>query len=153
MRYLFPYEKRVLRIILLILMVVLFIGGILTKEYIGPHRHWFKNYCGDMVFVMFFYFFIKFINPHFNTIGAVALNYSGVAAIEFTQIIKNPTFDNIRSTFLGQLILGQHFDPNDFIYYGLGLFLAVAIFSILFRVVKNRENIESEKEEQLVMDF
>lgn len=154
MAYLYSFEKKRLRIFLIISLVVLFVLGVLTKEYVGPHRHWFKNYCGDMVFVMFLYFFVKLLKPYMHAITLGMASFATVSLIEFTQKVSYPWLDDFRATFWGQLILGQHFDKKDFIYYGLGTLLAMAIYSIVFFLLKQRRPVQSNTHgEQMTFEF
>ena len=153
MKKLFPYETTRLRIILFIIMSILFVLGILSKDYIGPHRHWFKNYFGDMIFVMFLFFFLKFIFPNLRWFIAGLIDYIGIAALEFAQKIETPWLADMRSGFWGQLILGKHFDTNDFIYYAVGILAAILIYLFLFIVVCRDRKDKPQEGEQLVMDL
>lgn len=154
MGYLYSFEKKRLRIFLVISLIVLFALGVLTKEYVGPHRHWFKNYCGDMIFVMFLYFFVKLIRPYMHAITLGISTFLTVSLIEFSQKISCPWLDEFRATFLGQLILGQHFDKNDFIYYGLGAILAMIIYSSVYYLLKNRRQRQiTTHGEQMTFEF
>lgn len=154
MSYLFSFEKKRLRIFLCVVLVILFVLGVLTKEYVGPHRHWFKNYCGDTIFVMFLYFFIKLIRPYMHALSLGLACFSTVALIEFSQKISYVWLDNFRATFIGQLILGQHFDPIDFVYYALGVLVAMGTYAIAYKVLKNRRPEQKQTHgEQLTLDF
>lgn len=154
MGYLYSFEKKRLRLFLIIALVVLFVLGVLTKEYVGPHRHWFKNYCGDMIFVMFLYFFVKLIRPYMHALTLGLATFATVSLIEFSQKISYPWLDDFRTTFWGQLILGQHFDKQDFLYYGLGVVLAMIIYSSVYYFLKNRRPRQSKTHgEQMTFNF
>lgn len=154
MSYLFSFEKKRLRIFLCVVLSILFVLGVLSKEYVGPHRHWFKNYFGDMIFVMFFYFFIKFIRPYMHALSLGLVTFATVSLIEFSQKIHLSWLDEFRATFLGQLVLGQHYDNTDFIYYAVGTVLAMVIYALAYTVLKNRRPKQNLTHgEQLTLDF
>lgn len=154
MGYLYSFEKKRLRIFLSISLLVLFVLGVLTKEYVGPHRHWFKNYCGDMIFVMFFYFLIKLVRPYMHAITLGFSTFATVSIIEFSQKIRIQWLDEFRATFIGQLVLGQHFDKNDFIYYALGTLAAMFIYAAVYKFLKDRRPKQRLTDgEQLTLDI
>ncbi len=48
-------------------------------------------------------------------------------SVEVSQLYRVPWLDGWRGTTLGHLVLGTDFDPRDFLSYGLGVLLAVAL--------------------------
>lgn len=153
MNYLYVYEKKRLRTVLFVIMSVIFTFALLSKGYTGPHRHWFKNYCGDILFVMFFYFFIKFIKPMLQWIWVAVLDYSCIALIEYSQKLDSPLLSKARDTYWGMIILGEHFDWRDLIYYAVGIILAAGIFFLLkCAVCIDRKN-RPERARQIQLDL
>jgi hypothetical protein len=57
--------------------------------------------------------------------------FLGTCALELLQLWHQPALDALRHTFLGAAMLGQSFDPWDFLYYAIGSALAVPILMAL----------------------
>jgi hypothetical protein len=51
----------------------------------------------------------------------------GTSALELLQLWHPPWLDAVRRTFPGAAVLGQVFDPWDFVYYVIGSALGVVL--------------------------
>ena len=63
--------------------------------------------------------------------------------------------DHVRSTFIGQILIGEYFDPRDLIYYLIGVAGGVAGFEAIYRMVRggNAEKTRLVRACQMSMDF
>jgi hypothetical protein len=76
---------------------------------------------------MFWYFLLRLLWEKSSVQYCARLIFLFCTAIEFSQLIKTPLLQTLRSTFPGALLLGSGFDWPDIFYYGLGVLLAVGI--------------------------
>ena len=155
MRFLFSYQKRRLRIVILCVLVLLLAAGLYSKYYQGPYYYWVRNYCGDIVFVMFFYFLLKLFRPYVNSLLWGGVLFVFMIGIEFSQELRWRILDHVRSTFIGQILIGEYFDPRDLIYYLIGVAGGVAGFEAIYRMVRggNAEKTRLVRACQMSMDF
>jgi Kef-type K+ transport system membrane component KefB len=155
MKFLFPFQRRKLQAVILCILAGLLLIGLCSKFYQGPHYHWVKNYCGDIVFVMFFYFLFKLFRPYFNSFLWGGLLFLFMIGIEFSQELRWRILDHIRSTFIGVILIGEYFDPKDILYYFIGIAGGVAGYEILFCFIQTKTQVSDKtpQAQQLVMCF
>ncbi len=55
--------------------------------------------------------------------GALAVCFG----VELSQLVHGPVIDAVRGTTVGRLVLGNGFDPRDFLSYSLGLLAATVL--------------------------
>ncbi|MBN1479366.1 DUF2809 domain-containing protein [candidate division KSB1 bacterium] len=97
----------------------------LSKYYSGPHFRFADAYLGDLFIVICLYFILagSYINlgimQKFIVIMAIA------CFVELFQWTKLPAQLNLPEPFV--FILGTSFDPLDFVFYGMGLTIAVLL--------------------------
>lgn len=94
----------------------------LSKYYNGPHFRFADAYLGDLFIVICLYFVLAgfilkmHIRQKLSSIAVIA------CSVEFLQWTKIPAQLNLGEPFV--FILGTSYDPQDFIFYGLGLTMA-----------------------------
>jgi hypothetical protein len=116
-------NRKYLFLILLLLIPI----GLGTKFYRGPFEQWVHLYAGDIFYPMFWYFLARFVWPRLPCLwGAVGV-FGFCALIEVSQMWKPVFLQTLRQTFFGAVLLGSGFDWPDFLYYAVGVGIAVGI--------------------------
>ncbi|NES87516.1 MAG: DUF2809 domain-containing protein [Moorea sp. SIO2B7] len=112
--------------------------GILSKNYTGIAQEWVHNYAGDILIEIFLCLLLFIFISRKNAIPKIVLIvFLFSAVIEFTQLIKTPFLNQMRSYFLGRLILGTTFAWEDFPYYILGCILGWGWLIMLEKIASN----------------
>jgi len=101
--------------------------GLSTKFYHGPLEQWVYLYLGDIFYPMFWYFLIRLVWPRFSIFSCAVSVLGFCTLIEFSQLWNSRFLQIIRHTFVGAVLLGSGFDWLDFVYYAVGVGLAVGI--------------------------
>jgi hypothetical protein len=114
------------RIFSLIIIVIVTGLGVTTKFYTGPAAVWVNNSSGGVLYVIFWCQIIHFIWPLSSPFLVSPAVLIATCAIEFTQLSHLETLESIRKTFIGRTLIGNSFNPDDFIYYVAGS--AAALF-------------------------
>lgn len=108
------------------LAIALVIGtGLLWRSSLLPLPSFLVKYGGDSLWALAVFLAFGFICRQISTVrialGAVCFAWS----VEFLQLYHAPWIDVIRSTRLGQLVLGTSFNGPDLIAYVIGITLGV----------------------------
>lgn len=110
--------KRRTWILLSILIITLI--GFYTKFYTGPASLWVNNSLGGALYVTFWclvlFLFLQTTRPWIICTCVLAVT----CALEFLQLWHPPFLTWLRSSFIGQTLLGTTFMWSDFLYYFLG---------------------------------
>ncbi|MBN2349084.1 MAG: DUF2809 domain-containing protein [Bacteroidales bacterium] len=120
-----------IRIFLFISMLIIVPLGFFSKIYSGIADLWVHNSLGGVFYVLFWCLFVYFLFPGISFIKISIYVFIITSSIEFTQLIKTPLLNQIRSTFIGQSLIGTTFNSADFIYYFTGAFIAVIWIKLL----------------------
>jgi len=110
------------------LAVVVVIGiGLLWRSGLLPLPHFVAKYGGDSLWALVVFLCFGIVYPRSPTlrIGFIAICYSW--SIEFLQLYHVEWLDRIRSTHLGQLMLGTTFNSPDLLAYVLGIALGASV--------------------------
>lgn len=113
--------------ILLLILLILIPVGFLTKWPSLHHPLWINNSLGGTFYVLFWILAFKFINPKWKLLYISILVVLITSALEFTQLLKTPFLETVRSTFIGRTLIRTSFNLSDFIYYAIGGFLGFVI--------------------------
>ncbi len=94
--------------------------GFYSKFYSGPAQHWVRDsLCG--VFYVIFWCLVVFLFFYRMGPGLIAgIVLAATCGLEFLQLWHPPILQYLRSSFLGQTILGTTFSWSDFPYYFVG---------------------------------
>lgn len=120
------------RIKCIMLVFITIISGIVSRKI-----SFIPLYIGDTLYAVMMYFIIRtiFLNSSIKIVSALGLLLCYL--IEFSQLYKAPWINNIRSTLLGRLVLGQGFLVSDIIAYTVGI-LSVMLCELLIQGRKER---------------
>ena len=105
------------RIITLISLLVITPAGFYTKLYEGPACGWVNNSLGGLLYEVFWCLAAFLLFPRARIWKIVTGVFIITCLLECLQLY-NPLFlSYLRSFFIGQAVLGNSFNPADFIYY------------------------------------
>ena len=105
--------------------------GFYTKLYHGPLEEWMHHQAGGIFYEIFWCLIVILLWP--NALGRIVAFWVFLATsiLEFAQL-WHPTFlEILRSTFLGETILGNSFSWTDFPYYILGCGIGWLLIGLL----------------------
>ncbi len=114
-----PSTPRLHSFILLLIIIPL---GFTSKFYTGPGAWWFNNYAGGILYEMFWCFVATLVFPYARAFWIACLVLGITCFLECLQL-WNPLFlESIRSTFIGNTLIGSTFAWWDFPHYIIGCF-------------------------------
>jgi len=98
--------------------------GLFFKYYQGVGSEWFNNSFSTLFYEIFWCLFIFLWVRNTSAVERIPIwVFIGTCILEFLQLWKPPLLQQIRSTFVGKMILGNTFVWSDFLYYILGSIL------------------------------
>jgi len=86
-----------------------------------------RDVLGDALWAIMLTWWVSALWPRLARSARAAIALGTCFAVELSQLYHTPGLDAARRTTLGQLILGNGFDPRDLAAYALGVLAAVAI--------------------------
>jgi hypothetical protein len=96
---------------------------------------WVPLFTGDVLYGVMIFFIIRMCSTKlklYNIAGlALALTYT----VELSQLYQANWINNIRSTLLGRLVLGQGFLWSDIMAYSVGVLLALGLARCIERAL------------------
>lgn len=92
------------------------------------------EYGGDTLWASGFYFLMRSIFIRTSPLKLAIIVYALGVLDELSQLWRAPFLNEIRSTYIGKLMLGQGFLWSDLVCYGVGTLLAFAIVLIVERI-------------------
>lgn len=105
--------------------------GFATKLYRGPGDIWVHAYAGALCYEVFWIFLLKAMFRRAPVVPLAVGVFLVTGALEWLQLSRHPVLEWIRSFFLGRALIGDGFDPWDFLYYGIGSAGAVGLYRSL----------------------
>lgn len=104
----------------IITLLVIIPTGISTKFYKGPFYHWVNDSSGGIFYEIFWIIVFSLLFKRMPLIAIVISVLAFTSLLEFLQLVHIPILNAIRSTFVGQALIGNSFNKTDFIYYVIG---------------------------------
>ncbi len=101
-----------------------------SKYYAGPYRHFSDAYLGDVFIVICLYYWLASAFPPLPILAKFSAIAVLACAVEFVQLSGWPARLDLPEPFV--FILGTSFDPKDFLFYAIGLCLAVLVDGRLY---------------------
>jgi hypothetical protein len=105
-----------------ILFVITIILGLLSRRIAGI-----PLFIGDVLWATMVYWMLRFIFISRSTKFAILASLLFCYGIEFSQLYQAPWINNIRDTFIGELILGKVFLWGDMLSYTGGVAIGVLL--------------------------
>lgn len=125
------HERQRLWTILSILVIVPI--GFYSKFYSGPAQDWVRNSLGGVFYVIFWCLLVFLFFRRLRTGSIAIFVLLATCLLEFLQLWHPPLLQSLRSTFIGQTILGTTFSWSDFPYYFIGAGLGWLWLKVLAR--------------------
>ena len=129
-----------------LILAVLVPLGLVTKLYGGPGAAWVHAHAGGFFYVIFWCLLVLLIWPLLSPARVGITVFLVTSSIEFLQLWHPPPLQMIRSTFLGQALLGSYFSWSDFPYYAAGAVVAGGIARLVKKpgMASERGSVERE---------
>ena len=109
----------------LLMAIVLLLLAFASKVYHGPYWQFSNAYVGGVFIVGTLYFMLSFAAPGWPPLKkALAIGMIAVA-VELFQATGIPASWGLPEPF--SFVLGTSFDPRDFLFYGIGLIVAILL--------------------------
>jgi hypothetical protein len=118
-------------IIKLSLAIILVPIGLLTKAYSGIGVEFIHNHLGGVIYVIFWILLFSFLFPTYSPCKLTLWVFLVTCGIEFTQLINTSTLELLRRNFFFRALLGNTFNPFDFICYLVGALLGLVTVFVL----------------------
>src|SRR6056297_57497 len=122
------------RIRLVLVLSVLVPAGFFSKLYTGPGCDFVNNRLGGLFYVSFWILILKLLIPKLQNLLISIFIVILTVSLEFTQLIKTPLLEHIRSSFIGRTLIGNSFAWRDMPMYVFGGFFAWVILYMLDRL-------------------
>jgi hypothetical protein len=107
----------------LILLLIITPFGFLCKYYSGPVEDWINNSIAGLLYEIFWILAAFFFFPHKKYISKIVIwVFVTTCFLEFLQLWHPWILEQIRSTFIGRILLGTTFVWWDFPHYFIGCF-------------------------------
>lgn len=130
-------HSRIFKIILLGLVLV---TGLYTREYRGDYQTIVNNNAGGIFYVLFGSLFISILFPSWKEYAIASLAFAFACMIEVIQYFHFPFMAPLANNKVTAYLFGSSFNPTDFIFYAIG---AVCAWGVLVLIRKNeKENYE-----------
>jgi hypothetical protein len=94
--------------------------GFASKFYNGPAAGWFNNSLGGVFYEIFWCLVGIFLFPKAKPFWVAFWVFAVTCFLETLQLWHPPVLEAIRSTFIGQTLIGTTFSGWDFFYYLIG---------------------------------
>ncbi len=124
-------QKSIITFLLLLFIIPL---GFYTKFYSGPAHQWVNNSLGGAFYEVFWILLVFLILPDSKPFNIASIVFLATCILEFLQLWHPAFLELIRSDFIGRTVLGNSFNPGDFLYYLGGSFAGF----IIIKSIKNR---------------
>jgi hypothetical protein len=108
------------RMVKFFLMPVVLLTAFYTKEYTGAHQQLINNHVGGVFYVLFGSLAFSYLFRRLKTWQAVSAALVAVSLLEAIPWFRFPFLTHVTSIPLLSFLLGNSFNPVDFIYYGIG---------------------------------
>jgi hypothetical protein len=109
--------------------------GFLFKLYSGPAQGWFNNYGAGVMYTIFWCLVCLFFWPRKEMITKIAVGvFLVTCSLEILQLRHTWVLEQIRSTFLGAVLIGTTFTWWDFPHYLLGCTIGCLLMHRLLNV-------------------
>jgi len=95
---------------------------------------WGRRHAGGVLYVVFWALALQFSRPQGRPGVHALIAFIGTCMIEALQLVHVPWLDALRTTRVGEILLGSTFDWFDVPHYALGAGLAVCVL-LLFTLV------------------
>lgn len=129
------FRSKNLRIPYLLAAFISILLGLASRKYSYLIPLFLANNAGDTIWAMMVYFGFRFLFVKKSQSLSVLLSFLFSFGIEFSQMYQGELINQIRSTLLGALILGQGFLTADLLRYTTGIIIAAVLDKMYKRYI------------------
>lgn len=132
-------EKRI-RILSLISVIIIIPIGFGAKFYNGPYSSWVNNSFAGVFYEIFWCLVFLMLLPKANPLKIVIWVLVITCILESLQLWHPFFLEVLRDNLIGQTVLGNSFNPSDYLYYFIGCILGWLWMCGLIRVSMFKNN-------------
>lgn len=92
---------------------------------------WVAEYGPDSLWGMMLYFLFSALAPQFVILRRAPISWATAIGVELSQLYQAEWINRVRQTTLGALVLGSGFVWTDIVCYGVGIFVAAVLDSLI----------------------
>lgn len=123
-----------IRIYIFLSLLIVTPSGFILKFFQGPASWWFNNYGAGVLYEIFWILVISFFFPNKKSVRAIPLwVFTITSCLEFLQLWHPWFLEEIRSRFLGTILIGTSFTWWDFPHYAIGCIIGWRWMEYLFK--------------------
>jgi hypothetical protein len=119
------------RILKLILMMLIFITAMYTKEYKGEHQFLINSHIGGIFYVLFGSLLFSLVLPRLRPWQSTLLALGCTSLIECVQYFRFPFLLELTRTRFFLYLLGNSFNGIDFVYYVVGAVVGLTVLALV----------------------
>jgi len=86
-----------------------------------------RDVLGDALWAAMMLWWVSAALPNARLLWRSVVAYGICVVVELSQLVDAPAIDDVRSTTIGQLVLGSGFDARDLLAYAAGVLVAALI--------------------------
>ncbi len=113
------------------LMVLIFITALYTKEYRGEYQDIITSHIGGIFYVLFGTLLFSVLFPALKPWQATLLALACTSVLEFIQYFQFPLLVELTKSKVFLYLLGNSFNPTDFLYYFFGAGVGFVVLVLL----------------------
>lgn len=111
----------------IILMILVLLTGLYTKEYRGEYQAIVNNKLGGVFYVLFGSLLFSLFLSRVKFYWSVFIAFGITCMLEFIQYLHIPIMAELGNYKIFAYIFGTSFDSADFLYYSIGAFVAAVV--------------------------
>jgi membrane-bound metal-dependent hydrolase YbcI (DUF457 family) len=115
----------------IVLLVLIFITALYTKEYRGEHQDIIASHIGGVFYVLFGALLFSVLFPALKPWQATLLALGCTSLLEFIQYFRFPFLLELTNSKVFLYLLGNNFNPVDFLYYFFGAGVGFVVLFLL----------------------
>lgn len=109
----------------IILLVLVFITGLYTKQYVGPYALVIHNHAGGIMYVLFGSLLFSVLLQRLQFYWPVVIAFSFTCLLEFIQYFHFPFMVRLTAHKSMAYLFGVSYNPVDFIWYAAGAIISL----------------------------
>jgi hypothetical protein len=114
-----------------LLLFPVLLTAVYSKSYTGEHQLLINNHVVGVFYVLFGSLFISVVFPSMRFWKSALVSFSFVSIFEVIQLYRLPFMIDLTRRSFFSFLFGTTFDPEDFIFYGIGAALGLLFLWLL----------------------
>ena len=113
------------------LLPAVFFTALYTREYKGEYQVIINNHVGGVFYVLFASLAFSYLFRRMKSWHAVLAGLGFISLLETLQWFRFPFLESLTQNQVISFLLGNSFNPVDFLYYGLGALASLLVLWLL----------------------